>query len=245
MKSPVVSCELGKLYNKEAIVEYLLDKTLYGDGQKICGHIRSLKDVKELKLTPNPSFKINSDDVVSESMLKTSPFICPLTLKEMNGKQPFLYIRQSGYVVSEAGLKNIGSVNKCPETGLEFNKDTDLITLNPNPDLEFSMKEKLYEKRLKDDQVKKSKKRKNINGSSTDSNKVQKSEQPPIVSDVVAGARKAVGEALKNTSNQKNQSEAVKSIFGPKDLPKSGRKTDSEWMTQGTWNRCASYIISK
>lgn len=38
-----MSCALGKLYNKDAIIEYLLDKSAYGDGGDICGHIRSLK----------------------------------------------------------------------------------------------------------------------------------------------------------------------------------------------------------
>ena len=47
LQEPVVSCALGKLYNKDSIIEYLLDKSAYGDGQKICGHIRSLK-VKSL-----------------------------------------------------------------------------------------------------------------------------------------------------------------------------------------------------
>ncbi len=43
LQEPVVSCALGKLYNKDAILEYLLDKSAYGDGATICGHIRSLK----------------------------------------------------------------------------------------------------------------------------------------------------------------------------------------------------------
>lgn len=43
LQDPVVSCELGKLYNKDAIVEYLIDKTTYGDGATICGHVKSLK----------------------------------------------------------------------------------------------------------------------------------------------------------------------------------------------------------
>lgn len=38
-----MSCALGKLYNKDALLEYLLDKSAYGDGEKICGHIKSLK----------------------------------------------------------------------------------------------------------------------------------------------------------------------------------------------------------
>lgn len=43
LQEPVVACALGKLYNKDSIIEYLLDKSAYGDGKTICGHIRSLK----------------------------------------------------------------------------------------------------------------------------------------------------------------------------------------------------------
>ncbi len=43
LQEPVVSCALGKLYNKDALLEYLLDKSAYGDGEDICGHIKSLK----------------------------------------------------------------------------------------------------------------------------------------------------------------------------------------------------------
>lgn len=43
LQEPIVSCALGKLYNKDAVLEYLLDKSSYGDGELICGHIRSLK----------------------------------------------------------------------------------------------------------------------------------------------------------------------------------------------------------
>ena len=57
LREPIVSCALGKLYNKDAILEYLLDKTAYGDGEDICGHIRSLKVRPSLSLSlfNNPS----------------------------------------------------------------------------------------------------------------------------------------------------------------------------------------------
>lgn len=38
-----MSCDLGKLYNKDALIEFLLDRSAFGDGEVICGHIRSLK----------------------------------------------------------------------------------------------------------------------------------------------------------------------------------------------------------
>jgi hypothetical protein len=43
LQEPIVTCALGKLYNKDAILEYLLDKSAYGDGEEICGHVRTLK----------------------------------------------------------------------------------------------------------------------------------------------------------------------------------------------------------
>ncbi|KAF0380792.1 DUF602-domain-containing protein [Gigaspora margarita] len=53
LKALVVACTLGNLYNKDAILEYLLNKSAYGDG----------RDVKMLNLTPNPPFKKSSASV--------------------------------------------------------------------------------------------------------------------------------------------------------------------------------------
>ena len=38
-----MSDALGQMYNKDAILEFLLDRGAYGDGEEICGHIKSLK----------------------------------------------------------------------------------------------------------------------------------------------------------------------------------------------------------
>ena len=34
---------LGKVYNKDAIIEYLLDHLKYGDGDQICGYLKGVK----------------------------------------------------------------------------------------------------------------------------------------------------------------------------------------------------------
>ena len=68
LREPVVVCKLGRLYNKEAIIQGLLDKTLgngkngngngNGNGNNSdCCHIKSLKDVKLCVLHPNKSYK--------------------------------------------------------------------------------------------------------------------------------------------------------------------------------------------
>jgi len=43
LAKPVVLDPLGKLYNKDAILEYLLDKSTYGDGDEICKYVKGVK----------------------------------------------------------------------------------------------------------------------------------------------------------------------------------------------------------
>jgi hypothetical protein len=40
---PVVLDPLGKLYNKDALIEYFLDRSKYGDGDRICGYLKGVK----------------------------------------------------------------------------------------------------------------------------------------------------------------------------------------------------------
>jgi len=151
LKEPIVSDALGKLYNKEAIIEYLLDKTAYGDGEKICGHIKSLKDVTTLKLTPNPSK--SPIDTDREIVRPKAQFICPLTLKEMTGGVPFVYLATCGDVFSAAGLRAVststgssegsteGEQELCPQCAKKFDRKKDVRTINPEPDEEGRMRE--------------------------------------------------------------------------------------------------------
>ena len=52
----------GRMYNKEAIIEKLLNaksEGTSGERDYVADHIRSLKDVLELQLEQNPAFKGN------------------------------------------------------------------------------------------------------------------------------------------------------------------------------------------
>lgn len=176
LQEPIVSCALGKLYNKDAILEYLLDKSAYGDGEEICGHIRSLKDVKTLTLTPNPAPLADAADV-SE---RRAAFVCPLTLKEMIGTHPFIYLLTCGCVFSQAGLRAVagssgssppagetsidmqGQKDICPQCAAKFTRSTDVILLNPGVEEASSMREAMEVRRAAQaaSKPKKSKKRK-------------------------------------------------------------------------------------
>ncbi len=43
LNKPVAADPLGKLYNKDAVLEYLIDKSAYGDGDQICGYLKGVK----------------------------------------------------------------------------------------------------------------------------------------------------------------------------------------------------------
>jgi len=55
LRPPIVACALGRLYNKEAVLNFLLSRDEYPpEKAATVSHIRSLKDVVQLNLTPTP-----------------------------------------------------------------------------------------------------------------------------------------------------------------------------------------------
>ncbi|WWC69994.1 uncharacterized protein I206_103938 [Kwoniella pini CBS 10737] len=105
LNRPVVTDPLGKLYNKDAILEYFIDKSKYGDGEQICGHLKGIKDLINLNLTPNPEYAPPTATAVSQ--YTKTPFICPLSMREMSGVIPFIAIKSCGCVFSDAAIRGI------------------------------------------------------------------------------------------------------------------------------------------
>lgn len=140
LKRPIVVDSHGRLYNKDAILEFLLDREQFKHGPS---YIKKLKDVKELQLTDNPAFKENHSDLANEYLdVYSSPFICPLNGSEMNGKHKFCAIWTCGCVISDRALRTLNSTTDdklvCPKCGKEYSSSDDVIILNPeNEDLEL------------------------------------------------------------------------------------------------------------
>ncbi|KAI2663927.1 Replication termination factor 2 [Labeo rohita] len=109
LKRPIVACELGRLYNKDAIIEYLLDKSAERPNAEVVAHIRSIKDVKELNLTDNPAWEGERRNIKGDCYedMHCAMFICPVVGLEMNGKHKFLYLQTCGCVFSERALKEV------------------------------------------------------------------------------------------------------------------------------------------
>jgi len=264
LQEPVVSCELGKLYNKDALIEFLLDRSAFGDGEEICGHIRSLKDVKTLSLTPNATAK--SDQL--DSSVDRGLFVCPLNFKEMTGVVPFVYLSTCGCVFSQAGLKAVSSstppsekgkekdggggeegrvpsseLDVCPQCATKYGRAEDVRVLNPGPEEEERVRSAMERRRAVAGVKGKGKKRKAAavpEGGEGEQRAVKKksggeagsrgSSMGPTASRAVASSL-----AMEEAKRRANMSEAVKSLYKPKD----GKVRKETFMTMGTFTRYA------
>lgn len=153
LKKPIVACGLGRLYNKDVIIEKLLDKSSIPESMS---HIKALKDVKDLNLTPNPAFKEEMEKGDSQLDRQRAPYICPISGLEMNGKFKFCFFWTCGCVVSERGLKQFNE-KICTTCQMPYT-DIDVIILNATgEDLELM----LARKEARQSKVKANKKLKN------------------------------------------------------------------------------------
>jgi len=180
--SPVVADEVGSLYSKEALLKRLLDKNLPVE----FSHIRGLRDVIECRFFANPSSaeERKSEDGSSKGAAvvqwssendSQSPYSCPISGVEMNGRQPFVVIRGTSKpvnVLSERAIKQVGLPALQEEYG-PFTAD-DVITLIPSDEVKAQLVARMAtrreeeRKRKAEKQKKKDKKRKQGGGEAAD-----------------------------------------------------------------------------
>lgn len=145
LRQPIVSCRLGRLYNKESIINKLLNRNVPNN---VADHVKKLKDVRELRLTINPSHTKSSDPLSS-----VGEFFCPITGLEMTGTHPFIYLWPCGCVFAKKAVEMVHE-NRCMQCGKPFTAD-DTILINPQTEEELA----IAEKRLKSCSAEKMKKR--------------------------------------------------------------------------------------
>lgn len=126
LQEPIVMCGLGRLYSKQNIIEQLLDKEV--EMPDTCKHITSLRDVRDLHLTPNPTYNKDADKTEGLLDTRSAPYICKLIGLEMTGNFRFVALWSCGCVFSERALKEIGT-NICSLCQTPFT-DEDVIILN-------------------------------------------------------------------------------------------------------------------
>lgn len=264
LEEPIVSDPLGKLYNKSAALEFLIDRDHYGeDGRQVAGHLSSMKDLVNLRLMKNAS---------------STNWICPISLKEMGagvGKMEtrWIYLIDCGCVLTETGLKQITGGSVCPVCGI-IRTNTSVVTINPTQDEEQLMMIQLIEQQKKDKEMrdkrrlekKEQKKRKkdpiqldppddklhllthesDRKTSPHTSSKRLKSKLVPLPTpDMQSSSMDKITREIKQETQQslvKLSSSTMNSIYGPRDANGKqllGQQKES-WMTRGTWTRYAA-----
>ncbi|GMH42252.1 hypothetical protein BSKO_10171 [Bryopsis sp. KO-2023] len=166
--SPPCVCDgLGTLFNKDAVLKALISKSL-PDSLK---HIRKLKDVTDLKLTPNPHSKRKAEKTTADDknyqLSNEATFCCPVSGLEFNGSCRFLVHRETGHAVSERAIKGGIQAVKDVIGGKDCGPDQ-WIVLNGSEEEVKALRDGLIEKR---GLLKKDKKRKKEQKEQGDSKK--------------------------------------------------------------------------
>ncbi|XP_075704901.1 replication termination factor 2-like isoform X2 [Rhinoderma darwinii] len=255
LKRPIVTCELGRLYKKEAVIEFLLDKSPDKPHADSAAHIKSIKNVIELNLSDNPAWTGDKGNTKGDTYdEQRAQFICPVVGLEMNGKHRFCALRQCGCVFSERALKEI-KTDICHKCG-EIFKDDDVIVLNGDKDEIEELRKKMEERRLRAKMEKKSKKAKPAErvaandhteevaagpSGTTNGSKTNTRDKISFVSSTESTEPDSSEKAVQSSSSSSapkrpflimdKKSEAYKSIFTSHNSAKRTKDQSSNWVT--------------
>ncbi|OCL05809.1 DUF602-domain-containing protein [Glonium stellatum] len=127
---PVVSDAAGKLYNKDAILEYLLPADDGGakkleDEKVLEGRVRSLKDVVEVKF----EIEVGGVESVNGGVERAERWVCPITRRELGPGAKAVYLVPCGHAFAGSVVKEVSG-----ETCLQCNEpyaENDVIPILP------------------------------------------------------------------------------------------------------------------
>eukprot|EP00850_Spirogloea_muscicola_P021826 SM000263S09813 [mRNA] locus=s263:101151:103189:- [translate_table: standard] len=178
---PVVACGLGRLYNRENVVQYLLARSdvflddsakwRYANQQQYkerFSHLRSLKDVwlvhQDAQLDAGVASQSAGVDGKASSpcsqpsTLRAVPiWTCPITGVKAGGLQTFSLLRRCGHCFSTRALRQVKDMT-CSVCGVAYVLE-DIISLNNNEAEEAALMTEILAKRRKDRNLKVAKKR--------------------------------------------------------------------------------------
>ncbi|XP_068006094.1 replication termination factor 2 isoform X2 [Melanerpes formicivorus] len=218
LRRPIVACELGRLYNKDAVIEFLLDKSADKTPVEAASHIKNIKNVTELNLADNPAWTGDKESIKGDKYddIQSARFICPVVGLEMNGRHRFCFLRNCGCVFSERALKEIKS-EVCHKKAKK-SKSTESA---PRQDTTEDVPGPSKAKNGKDCISSSSGERQIIFTKSSDNGN----------SSVPAKVNKAASATTKRSIADSEKSEAYKSIFTSHSSAKRSKEECSNWVT--------------
>mmetsp|Transcript_81571 Transcript_81571/g.214128 ORF Transcript_81571/g.214128 Transcript_81571/m.214128 type:complete len:292 (-) Transcript_81571:53-928(-) len=124
LRDPVVACKLGNLYNKEALIGALLNRSIPEDIQ----HIRALKDVKPCLISWKERLGLSTSKAAEREEGRRH-MVCPVTCEDLDeGSSRAVLIWTTGAVIGAKTLKEL-KLKECPVTNKPFDPEQDVLPL--------------------------------------------------------------------------------------------------------------------
>lgn len=249
LAEPVVSDANGKLYNKETILEYLVEGARKEDAEAVlAGAVSGLKDLVEVK------FEVDSGDSSKGKMA----WKCPVTGDRLGPGSKAVYLVPCGHAFSGAAIKEV-SGERCVTCDTEY-ASNDVIPIIPVTETDIArlqlraktLKEKGLTHSLKKAAGSKKRKKKDEpveNGShgltSTDAKDATPRTSIPMNGDAAkngstginnnsaaASVTAKVKQDQETAKKRKTESDNVRSLFSSRDQAKSAGNS-ADFMTRG------------
>lgn len=216
LTKPIVSCQLGKLYNKDAVIEFLLDRAKQSpETQRRLKHIKGLKDVVELRLTANPSHRVDA-----HGTQHGAKYHCPISTIEMNGRLKFGYILSTGMVLSDRAIQQLKEENMIidPSNEKKYPLD-DIVYINLEDEIDIEKQQAKMKMRKEAKKALKASKRPKTDGDNGPPKKKkslivpQRLEKSTINSKLNTITRTSIRDGEQSVKDQKKKSEILSGLF--------------------------------
>ncbi|KAI9805477.1 MAG: hypothetical protein M1825_000728 [Sarcosagium campestre] len=120
LSQPVVSDCAGKLYNKDAILEFLLpsdDSAKKAESTEyLNGRVKSLRDIIEVK------FEVETESKDGTTTRAGDIWVCPITRKRLGPGLKSVYLVPCGHAYSEIAIKEVSS-DTCLQCNENYTPD--------------------------------------------------------------------------------------------------------------------------
>ncbi|KAJ5088258.1 hypothetical protein N7456_011874 [Penicillium angulare] len=137
---PIVSDSVGNLYNKDAVIQFLIPGD-DGEGissksdceEVLCGRVKSLRDVVELHFEIDTELSEHpSDKATAHRHQRREGWICPITAKPLGPSVKSVYLVPCGHVFAEEAIRQLKG-DKCLQCDEPYTEDN-IISILPIKD---------------------------------------------------------------------------------------------------------------
>ncbi|KAL8790768.1 MAG: hypothetical protein Q9213_000392 [Squamulea squamosa] len=132
LSPPIVSDSTGNLYNKDAILEDLLDTSKDNHDRNVAGNERTAGTVKSLRDIVEVRFSIDEQDAESKLKPNELRMVCPVTGKRLGPGVKAVYLVPCGHAFAETAVREMPG-DQCLECNEPYSTDNIIPILPVSP----------------------------------------------------------------------------------------------------------------